>query len=165
LKATYPNYTGQIDKALDEKFYSFWHIEPENVVDSKCLFKMYCFNHLFYAAFREKATDWVSFRQKVLAPLSVEFRLKYNSPRQNVFTHSLLRSYCVEGTEAKLQRDFESTMQKMTKVYDDFIEIIDVKYLTHNYFLNKRNTEEIKTRSVRKQFVYEYLLQKYLERK
>ena len=164
LEEIYSNYTGQIDRALDKKFYSFWYIEPEDTIDSKYLHKMYCFNHLFYIALREGATDWISFKEKILTPLSVKFGLRYNSPEGNVFTHSLLRGYCVEGTEGNLRRDFELAIKKMVNIYDNFLEVVDVKYLTDSYFSDANNAELIKTRSVRKQFVYEYLLQKQLER-
>ncbi len=43
------------------------------------------------------------------------------------------------------------------------IKIIDIKYANFDYYLNPENREEIKSRSIRKQFVYEYLIQNYLE--
>ena len=43
------------------------------------------------------------------------------------------------------------------------IQIIDIKYANFDYYLNPGNREEIKNRSIRKQFVYEYLIQNYLE--
>ena len=43
------------------------------------------------------------------------------------------------------------------------IQIIDIKYANFDYYLNPENREEIKNRSIRKQFVYEYLIQNYLE--
>ena len=38
-------------------------------------------------------------------------------------------------------------------------ELIDIKYLTLDYIQNPKNTSAIRERSVRKQFVYEYLLE------
>mgnify|MGYP006921082756 CR=1 FL=1 len=43
------------------------------------------------------------------------------------------------------------------------IQVIDIKYANFDYYLNPGNREEVKSRSVRKQFVYEYLIQNYLE--
>jgi hypothetical protein len=45
-----------------------------------------------------------------------------------------------------------------------YFNIIDIKYSTSDYYIKAENIEEIKNRSVRKQFVYEYLLQKHLEK-
>lgn len=42
--------------------------------------------------------------------------------------------------------------------------VIDIKYYEQKYYTNSENIEKIKSRSVRKQFVYEYLLQKHLEK-
>ena len=41
---------------------------------------------------------------------------------------------------------------------------MDIKYNEISYFLDSRNIEDIKDRSVRKQFVYEYLMQKKVEK-
>ena len=54
--------------------------------------------------------------------------------------------------------------------YDAFVrnllntEIIDFKYISANQIRDKENIEEIKSKSIRKQFVYEYLLEEYLEK-
>ena len=40
--------------------------------------------------------------------------------------------------------------------------IVDFKYLTANYFQSEQNAVSVRTRSVRKQFVYEYLLEEKL---
>lgn len=164
LKAVYPNYTGTIDKVLDRKFYSFWYVKPKDTIDAEYLHRMYCFNHLFYVALREGATDWGSFKGKILAPLSIEFGSRHNPPKENVFTHSLLRGYCIEGSEYQLQKDFELTIKKMVGIYNNFLEVVDIKYLTDSYLFDENNAETIKARSVRKQFVYEHLLQKQTKR-
>ena len=44
------------------------------------------------------------------------------------------------------------------------VEIYDVKYLSSNYFEDQSNREELKERSVRKQFLYEYLIKKKLKK-
>ncbi len=64
-----------------------------------------------------------------------------------------------------MKRSFNNFIQQVLNQYETFFEIIDIKYLTSEYFCDHNKIEEIKRRSVRKQFVYEYLLQKSLERK
>jgi hypothetical protein len=164
IQAIYPEFTGLVDRPLNSKFYSFWHIKDGDIIDAVYLHKMYCFNHLFYIALKENATDWDSFGEKFLTPLSVKFGLRHNSSQANVFTHSLLRSYCVGSSSDSLRASFEYAIRKMSGVYNDFLSVVDIKYLTESYFLGSENIEEIKNRSVRKQFVYEYLLQKHLAR-
>jgi len=77
----------------------------------------------------------------------------------NVFTQSLLRDY----SAIDLKKEFDSFVQKAFNQYEEFFEIIDIKYLTCDYFFNHNNIEYNKRRSIRKQFVYEHLLQKSLE--
>lgn len=43
------------------------------------------------------------------------------------------------------------------------LKITDIKYLESDYFFNNANHQTLKERSVRKQFVYEYLLQQHIE--
>ncbi|WP_308255051.1 hypothetical protein [Geminocystis sp. GBBB08] len=43
------------------------------------------------------------------------------------------------------------------------INVIDIKYYDFEYFFNSNNQKENKEKNVRKQFVYEYLLQKKLK--
>ncbi|MEM7067049.1 MAG: hypothetical protein AAF572_28280 [Cyanobacteria bacterium P01_B01_bin.77] len=160
-----------INKPLSNEFHSFWEIESDDIIDSKYLHKMYFFNHLFYLALRKGITVWNEFLNDILQPLSVSFNLRHNSSKGNVITHSLLREYCVvvrgesnSRPKSELLKDnFEHFMEKAKDIYKGFFEVIDVKYLTEEWFLDKKNIEDIKNRSVRKQFVYEYLLQKYLE--
>lgn len=83
------------------------------------------------------------------------------SLRDNVFSESLFRYYSIEN----IRREFANFIQQVFSQYEDFFEIIDVKYLISNYFCAHNNIKDIKHRCVRKQFVYEHLLQKALERK
>jgi hypothetical protein len=134
---------------------------------------MYYFNHLFYLALEKHITDWNQFLEEILQPLGVIFDLRHYSSKRNVFTHSLLRDYCVilaSGVKPKysieeLKRRFDNFIQQVFNQYEEFFEVIDIKYLTSEYFCDHNKVEEIKRRSVRKQFVYEYLLQRTLERK
>ncbi|MBW4498726.1 MAG: hypothetical protein KME57_03865 [Scytonema hyalinum WJT4-NPBG1] len=154
-----------IDTPLPSNFYSFWEI-PEQI-NLDLLHKMYYFNHLFYLALKKQIIDWNRFHKEILQPLGVIFGLRYNDPRGNVFTHSLLRYYCVQQIYSidDMKGRFNNFIQQVFNQYEEFLEIIDVKYLTSEYFCERNKIEDIKRRSVRKQFVYEYLLQKTLERK
>ncbi|MGB3637193.1 MAG: hypothetical protein WBA39_06315 [Rivularia sp. (in: cyanobacteria)] len=44
-----------------------------------------------------------------------------------------------------------------------YINIIDIKYKPVHYYFDENKCEEIKSRDIRKQFVYEYLLQQHLK--
>jgi len=157
-----------IDDRLPDNFYSFWEIP--DLIDSNSLHQMYYFNHLFYLALEKYITVWNDFSEKILQPLNVVFNLPYDSSRRNVFTHSLLRDYCVTSSITgkpkyslnQLKIKIYNFIHQVSKEYEEF-EIIDIKYLTPEYFGDCNKVEDIKRRSVRKQFVYEYLLQRTLE--
>ena len=83
----------------------------------------------------------------------------------NVFSHSLLRkssSFCDRGISyfclASLESEFNSFIVYFVSNLLKF-ELIDVKYLTLDYIQDPKNISDIRERSIRKQFVYEYLLQ------
>jgi len=40
--------------------------------------------------------------------------------------------------------------------------VVDVKYFSLDYFINSDNHRHLKEKSIRKQFVYEYLLQQFV---
>lgn len=146
-----------IDTRLPNNFYSFWDV-PEQL-DDDCLHKMLYFNHLFYLAIEKWITDWDKFQEEILQSLGIVFGLRYNDPKSNVFTHSLFRYYTVEMVKEK----FNVFVTKYLKQNQFCFEIIDIKYLHYEDFFDINNIENIKRRSIRKQFVYEYLLQKFLE--
>lgn len=146
-----------IDKPLPNNFYSFWEI-PENL-DLECLHTMKYFNHFFYLALERRITNWNKFYEEFLLSLGVLFGLHYNDPRVNVFTQSLFR----DSSSRDVKRKFDNFIEQVFSQHQDFFEIIDIKYLTSDYFRDSNKIEDIKRRSVRKQFVYEYLLQKGLE--
>ena len=148
-----------IDARLPNNFYSFWGISDQ--FDSNYLHKMCYFNHLFYLGLEKHITDWNQFLEEILQPLGVIFGLRSNDSRRNVFTHSLLRYYSVENIE----KNFNNFIQQTLSQYEEFFEVIDIKYLSSEYFCDLNKIEDIKRRSVRKQFVYEHLLQRALERK
>lgn len=58
-----------------------------------------------------------------------------------------------------------SSLKPDAIVFPNIFIIIDIKYLDAKYFHDPNKIEEIKSRSVRKQFVYEHLLQKTLEKR
>lgn len=135
-----------INAPLPQDFYSFWEINfplaPEE------LHKMYYFNHLFYIAIKNHITDSDIFIQKL-------DKLCSNS---NVFKKSVLR----DKKTAHLKKKFNDFSQLFLNKYKYF-EIIDIKYLDTKYVRDRNKFEEIKRISIRKQFVYEHLLQRTLE--
>lgn len=148
-----------INAPLPDNFYSFWEISEQ--LDSDSLHKMSYFNHFFYLALKRRIVEWDRFYTEILQPLGVFFGLHHNDPRVNVFTQSLFRDYSIE----RLKKEFDNFIQKIFIQHKEFFEIIDIKYLTSDYIHDYKEIDNIKCRSVRKQFVYEYLLQKALERK
>ena len=143
-----------INAPLPNNFYSFWVISfPLNL---EVLHQMYYFNHFFYLALKKQIRDWDRFNKEILQPLGVEIK-------NNVFTGSLFRRG-IFGENIKPH--FNDFIQELFDQFDqDFFEIIDIKYLDAKYFRDPNKIEEIKRRSIRKQFVYEHLLQKTLEKR
>jgi hypothetical protein len=148
-----------IDARLPKNFYSFWEIEC--ALDSEYLHKMYYFNHLFYLAIKNQITDWDRFNTKILQPLGIFSGPFYKGPRSNVFNASLFRDRDVEWVKGK----FNDFIRQFLNQYDFLVGVIDIKYLDTKYFQDRNKIEEIKRRSIRKQFVYEHLLQKTLEKR
>jgi hypothetical protein len=161
-----------INSRLPKRFYSFWNI-PESI-DSEYIHKMCLFNHLFYIALEMEITTWDDFDLKLLKPLGVVFdlNLSWRDSHSNAFTHSLFRDratqsmYSVESIKQEFVHFIEQAL-KISTLYADLFEvnIIDVKYLISDYFKDINEIENIKKRSVRKQFVYEYLVQRGLQRR
>jgi len=141
-----------IDSRLPENYYSYWKIsnDPSDID----LHKMFYLNHFFFIGLEKGIANWEQFKKFIFEPLNIF--AGYNS---NVFITSLFRDY----PESMVEENFEQFMALVPSQFRTYIQIIDIKYFHSSYFQNKKNTEEIKNRSVRKQFVYEYLLQKELE--
>ncbi|MBC6481372.1 MAG: hypothetical protein GDA56_30085 [Hormoscilla sp. GM7CHS1pb] len=149
-----------IDKPLPDKFYSYWEInieilKAEQISDE--IHKMYYLNHVFYRAINQHIFPGKNFA------IFINKLLTYK-----VFHSSLLRI----DTQHKSK---EYIINQVSKKYQFFIEtifllglynmnVIDVKYFEEKIFFNADNLEKIKATSVRKQFVYEYLLAKYIQR-
>jgi len=138
-----------INDPLPQNFYSFWEIDfplaPEDI------HKMYYFNHLFYIAIKNQITDFDIFLTK----------LRDLCNKSKVFQSSVLR----DKNTAHLKKKFNDFSQLFFNQYEIYFEIIDIKYLDTKYFGTQNKIEEIKRRSIRKQFVYEHLLQKTLEKR
>jgi len=150
-----------INAPLPTNFYSFWEISFP--LDSESLYKMYYFNHFFYLAIKNYITDWDRFKKEILQPLRIISSSGDYKDESNVFTISLFRD--IELEEIKTQfNNFIQQLLDMQQLLDNF-EIIDIKYLDAKYFRDPNKIEEIKRRSIRKQFVYEHLLQKTLEKR
>ncbi len=148
-----------IDAPLPPDFYSFWEISFP--LDSDSLHKMYYFNHFFYLPIKKQIMDWDRFNKEILQPLGIFSGPFYKGSRSDVFNASLFRDKDVEWMREK----FNDFIRQFLNQYECFWEIIDIKYLDTKYFRNPNKIEEIKRRSIRKQFVYEHLLQKILEKR
>ena len=148
-----------IDAPLPPDFYSFWQISFP--LDSESLHKMYYFNHFFYLPMKKQIIDWDRFNQEILQPLGIFSGPFYKGPRSNVFNASLFRDKDVEW----MREQFNDFIRQVLNQDGCFCEIIDIKYLDNKYLRNPNKIEEIKNRSIRKQFVYEHLLQKTLEKR
>jgi hypothetical protein len=148
-----------IDAPLPPDFYSFWEISFP--LDSESLDKMYYFNHFFYLSIKKQIMDWDRFNKEILQPLGILSGPFYQGPRSDVFNASLFRYKDVELMREK----FNDFIRQFLNQDECFCEIIDIKYLDTKYFRDPNKIEEIKRRSIRKQFVYEHLLQKTLEKR
>ena len=148
-----------IDAPLSLDFYSFWEISFP--LDSESLHKMYYFNHFFYWFIKKQIMDWDRFNKEILQPLGIFSGSFYKGPRSDVFNASLFRDKDVEWMKEK----FNDFIRQFLNQDECFCEIIDIKYLDTKYFRDPNKIEEIKRRSIRKQFVYEHLLQKTLEKR
>ena len=142
-----------VDKPLPEDFFSFWLMKE--TIDIDYLRKMYYFNHFYYLALKKGVISWVDFNDKILKPLEANFSKNRSKYSDNVFAKSIFRGL----SERQIKENFNNFMQKIL-----VFKIIDIKYLSAEFFSKIENVEKIKRKSVRKQFVYEHQLQKKLIR-
>ncbi|GAB4287171.1 MAG: hypothetical protein Fur0025_20330 [Oscillatoriaceae cyanobacterium] len=143
------NHAVIINAPLPDKFYSYWDVN--DILTLEELRLMRCLNHVFFRALQNQIFSHDAFSHWI----------KYIMLSSPVFRDSLFRDYATEGLnlESKMADIFLSFVKKL-----NFFQIIDIKYHDVDYLLNPKNAETIKQRSIRKQFVYEYLLQKHLSR-
>ncbi|MHC5740023.1 hypothetical protein, partial [Nostoc sp.] len=85
-------------------------------------------------------------------------KLSVNYSNTNAFQHSLFRMY-TEYTDKR-----HEIVDMFTKfLYSvSSIKIIDIKYIQMQDFFDVNNRSYLQEKSIRKQFVYEYLLQHFL---
>jgi hypothetical protein len=134
-----------INDRLSNAFYSFWLIDTETL-NHEVLSLMYIFNHVFYVAIE----NGIYTKDK--------FSNFCTNLEGDVFKISLFRdAYNFHSNPGKLFEDF---VQAIT-----FLNIIDIKYKPVSDYFDESKHEEIKSRDVRKQFVYENLLQQHIKNK
>ncbi|MDM3858508.1 MAG: hypothetical protein PT118_01405, partial [Aphanizomenon gracile PMC644.10] len=132
--------------SLPDKFYSYWYISSDEYEDFNFqqIQMMNSLNHVFFVAIKKGFLYFENFYEQYLEP------------------YEILKISLLRGSGGKEYR--ETLFQKFIQVVMSQFSIIDIKYSDSDYYTNPDNIEEIKNRSVRKQFVYEYLLQKHLEK-
>ncbi|MDY7003528.1 MAG: hypothetical protein SWX82_06035 [Cyanobacteriota bacterium] len=141
--------------SLPNQFYSYWEILDDFNLEQ--LQMMENLNHIFYLALKFGILSPDRFFQRFIDyVLGSEYLLK-----DNIFYLSLFRDKDRLRSLKEINQSFSNFLNKiMNKIS---IQVIDIKYANFDYYLNPGNREEIKSRSIRKQFVYEYLIQNYLE--
>ncbi|NEP83086.1 MAG: hypothetical protein F6K39_36070 [Okeania sp. SIO3B3] len=144
-----------IVNSLPNQFYSYWEILDDFSLEQ--LQMMENLNHIFYLALKFGILSADRFFQRFIDyVLGSEYLLK-----DNIFYLSLFRDKDRLRSLKEINQSFSNFLNKiMNKIS---IQVIDIKYANFDYYLNPGNREEIKSRSIRKQFVYEYLIQNYLE--
>lgn len=144
-----------IVNSLPNQFYSYWEILDDFSLEQ--LQMMENLNHIFYLALKFGILSPDKFFQRFINyVLGSEYPLK-----DNIFYLSLFRDKDRLRSLKEINQSFSNFLNKiMNKIS---IQVIDIKYANFDYYLNPGNQEEIKSRSIRKQFVYEYLIQNYLE--
>lgn len=117
------------------------------------------FNHIFYVLIKQGAWTFEVFNQQ-LRTIS-EAKPSSDKPL-GVFGVSLFRRAREGWRELPTWNDIKKDFKAFLGLILQF-QIIDIKYNDVAYFQNEANRQDIKAHSVRKQFVYEYLLQQSIE--
>lgn len=146
-----------IDRPLPGIFYSYWSIDSESL--SAQWQAMKDFNHIFYVLMKQGAWTFEVFQQR-LSDLSGAVSPSIRPA--GVFGASLFRRGSETWYKLRGWNDIKKTFEAFLGLILQF-QIIDIKYDKAAYFQDEANQQAIKTRSVRKQFVYEYLLQQDME--
>jgi hypothetical protein len=137
-----------VNSQLPSNFYSFWDIDSDDL-NSQMLWLMFQLNHVFYIALKKGICTASKFKTFLYNDLDV------NYSNNNVLNVSLLRNYTQHSDKrSDVIKMFEQFIYAVS-----YLKIIDVKYQEKEYFLDNDNTRSIKEKDIRKQFVYEYLLQ------
>ena len=74
--------------------------------------------------------------------------------RGNVFQNSLFR----DRNLSSIKEEFNAFVSYLLQ-----FDVIDIKYMSLDYLQNSTNINSLKERSIRKQFVYEHLLQEQIK--
>ena len=141
-----------IDRPLPRQFYSHWSISLHGY--SKRFDwhwqAMQYFNHIFYAAIQQGIWTAEPFQQNFLTRLNITDADKNGS----VFNDSLFRDQKLFS----IRQEFEVFVSYLLQ-----FDVIDIKYLNLEYLHDSANINSLKERSIRKQFVYEHLLQEQVK--
>ncbi|AFZ24982.1 hypothetical protein Cylst_2785 [Cylindrospermum stagnale PCC 7417] len=142
---------------LAENLYSYWDINDISIDE---LTRMRCLNHIFYQALKTKDIDYKKF-----LPSLIQHVFGNNS---NIYNNVIFDSLVRKRSKQRDLQEMKGNVEKLNQLFADFLKklhfyIIDIKYHNSDYFARHQNIEEIKRDSIRKQFLYEYLLQKHLE--
>jgi hypothetical protein len=136
---------------LPDNYYSYWNVIN---ISNEELAMMKSLNHIFHRAFLMKIYDYTNFFEEFICNVLGKQANIYN----NIFYMSLFR----QGIRQPEIKEINNLYKKFIKSLNFYF--IDIKYSTPDYYTNSDNIEEIKKISVRKQFVYEYILQKNFEK-
>ncbi len=150
-----------VDRPLPENYYSYWRFS--NALKMPFLEHwdaMRYLNHIFYVATKQGIREFDGLQEMLSTCLGVSLDHTGRSG-SNVFSCSMFRDRSIES----LERDFKSFVEESEPVISNLFdfEVIDIKYLDKSYLRDPKNINSLKARSVRKQFVYEYLLDRQLK--
>lgn len=151
-----------INSQLPNNYYSFWTISLEEL-NHNILLLMRILNHVFYVALKNNVYTADAFYNF----LSTNFNL--NKKRKNVFVQSLFQDVRIYFPTAITRAKLSYDEREIIFMYERFIKrvtclnIIDIKYKPVSNYFDENKREEIKTRDIRKQFVYEHLLQRHIQ--
>ncbi|MEQ9358196.1 hypothetical protein [Coleofasciculus chthonoplastes] len=153
LEKIYRNQNNQliINSQLPSNFYSFWEIDLKQL-SFKSLDMIFKLNHVFYVALNKAIFTPDKFEKFLLD--------EFGFNEDNVFNNSLFRRELIKLTIKELIDEFTSFTSFFRTVCS--LKVIDIKYLSLAYCRDIKNRRYLKEESIRKQFVYEYLLQKFV---
>ncbi|WP_339374436.1 hypothetical protein [Picosynechococcus sp. PCC 7002] len=156
LQKYYDSNSGEIyiNNKLPSKFISFY--EPPEDLSFDSLNQMNVLNHIFMIGIDKKIFDLELFEKYIFNAFNLNGRSGYDA--NNVIGASLFRGRSITRIK-ELFDDFINQYLELTEGIFNRILIHDIKYLSKQYLMDKKNKKIIKKRSIRKQFVYEYLIQ------
>lgn len=168
LKSLYPQkrYCIEINHPLPVNYFSYWDIDEISIEQIR---KMQYFNHVFYVSIKNNLFSYEGFQD-----ISDLFSCLYSKVDHSsfinsqsifdVFKYSLFRIRNIQLSFKLISEKFSSFVKLFFEYSLAHFAVIDIKYLTKDIFYDPNKIEEIKRRSIRKQFVYEYLIQKKVEK-